>query len=197
MKNKKIIIISVIWIIYIFLTYYIIPYFIMPLTWLIFSITLLVILIIQSVKLIKERKKITKRRVLSLSLLIVLFYFTFQPYYINRGIEKLDWYILYSKRVDIVQKAMNNELSPISDRGLYKLPYFLPVVSNGGNKIHIERNNQAITVEFWVQRYFALEESTSLIYTNDYSKIFYYENLIKKFPEDNWKIRENWYRIVN
>ncbi len=78
------------------------------------------------------------------------------------------------------------------------MPFEFPILSNGGNEISIYRNKQTnkLTVTFWVIRSIMIAPSTSFIYTNDTKEIEQLDNEIKNHPKNNWKIEDNWYRIL-
>lgn len=154
--------------------------------------------IIQVIRLIKERNELSKNRIRKALVLTTLFILTFFKSFTNGIIERLDWYILESKRADIVNQVLINELNPnVSWNGwVCELPFEFPVVSNGGNDIGISRNkeNGKTTVSFWVFRNFFDSPSTQLVYSNDPERIEKLEQRIIERPNDNWKLKENWYR---
>jgi len=165
---------------------------------LVLIITLLVILIIQIFKLIKERNKITKLRIQKVIVFSTLFLLTFFHSFTNKIIEKVDWVIFENKRNEIVKQVKEEKLNPnVEWNGwVCELPFEFPIVSNGGNDIGIYRNKEQdkLTVTFWVFRNFFDSPSTQFIYTNDPNEIEQIEKKIKNNPEENWKIKENWYR---
>jgi hypothetical protein len=186
------------WFILTLINYYYTPYFILPVIWTGVSLFFGVFTIALILRLIKERKKPNKLEVQKLIVFSLLFFLTFFDFFTHGIIEKIDWMILYNKRIDIIEKVKNNELNPNvswNDR-LCQLQFEFPVVSNGGNDIIIKRNNNigTCTVVFWVYRNFFSSPSTHFIYTNDPEEINRIENKIKHRPSDNWKIEENWYR---
>lgn len=77
-----------------------------------------------------------------------------------------------------------------------ELPFEFPIVSNGGNDIGISGNteNNGTTVTFWVFRNFFDSPSTHFVYTNDPEEITRLDKKVTENPDDNWKIKENWYR---
>lgn len=196
MKGKSLILIVLIWIIWKLIEHYLIPYFFVPFLWLGLSLILLIVLLIQIAKLIKERKSITKMRIVktfTFSLLFILGW-TFDEF-----IEKIDFYLLYNKRMEIVNQIKENKLTPnVSwNDEVCQLPYKFPIVSHGGNDIVIRKNedNKTLTVTFFVFRRF--NHSTKIIYTTRSKDIKYYEAVVLDNPQDNWKIENNWYRIGN
>ena len=86
----------------------------------------------------------------------------------------------------------------IRDR-VCELPYKFPVISNGGNEIGISKNDgtNEITVTFWVFRNFFSAPSTHFEYTNRPEDIKYYNEIIERDPDENWKVEENWYRTFH
>ena len=197
--SKRTLIYSVIaWCFFKLIEYYFIPYFIVTLLWLGLSLALLIVTIIQTVKVVRERKSLTKLRVAKALTFLTLFYFTYNHWLVSGLIEKVDWRIFYNKRVEIVEQVKSKRLNPnVSwNRIVCELPFEFPVISNGGNDIMIFRNkdNDAITVSFWVYRNFFSAPSTSFVYTNDIDEIKEIESKIAQDPKNNWKISDNWYR---
>ena len=117
----------------------------------------------------------------------------------NRIIEKVDWLTFLNKRIEIVEQVKNNELKPNVDWNgwVCELPFEFPIVSNGGNDIGIFKNqtDSSLTIKFWVFRNFFDNPSTYFIYTDDNQNLERLEKKINQLPKQNWKIRENWYRI--
>ncbi len=162
-------------------------------------ITLFVLVLIQLISLIEERKNPTKTRIQKLIVFSILFLLTLFHSFTNRLIEKVDWLILENKRIEIVEQVKSKELIPnVARNGIVcELPFKFPVVSNGGNDIYIFRNeaDSSLTVEFLVFSNFFSNPSTYFIYTEDQQKIDRLEKKINQLPKQNWKIKENWYRI--
>lgn len=186
----------------ILINYYWTLYFILPFIWLINVAVLLIIFIIQFSKLIKERKNISNKRIMNVTITFLLLFLTFYRFYEipNIIIEKMDWIVLKNKRISIVEKVKLGQLKPNVkwNNGICELPFEFPVVSNGGNDIWIftNKNTDQKTIKFFIFRNFFDSPSTFLIYSNDNDKIKYYEQKIKNNPRNNWKIEDNWYRIV-
>lgn len=201
MKTRTLIWIVVIWGTLTLVNYYFVPYFIVALEWFAMSLGLLIWTILQIVKTIKERKNLSKQRIISALTISILFVLTFYRQPVNRLIEKADWYVFYSKRSSVVDLVKEGKLTPnVSwNNWVCELPYEFPVISNGGNDIGISRNNSTgkATVTFWVFRNFFSSPSTHFVYTDDPDEINEIENLIKNNPEDNWKIDDNWYRTFH
>jgi len=199
MSKKKLILIVIVWIILTLLNYYYVPYFILVFEWILLIGFLLVSTIIQIVKLIQERKQLTRQRIYSLVIIVGLFVMTLYRDIPNRIIEKVDWLAFLNKRIEIVEQVKNNELNPNVELNgwVCELPFEFPVVSNGGNDIGIFKNktDSSLTVKFWVFRNFFENPSTYFIYTDDEQKLERLEKKINQLPKQNWKIRENWYRI--
>ena len=195
---KILILVALLWILLRIIEYYLMQFFILPLTWLGFSIVFLIIAINQIIKLIRE-KKLEKTRIIKTLFYVFIFYLTLNRWPVENVIEKVDWHILYKKRMEIVEKVQKKELNPnVSwNNWICELPFEYPIVSNGGNDIGISRNDstQTITVKFFVFRNFFSAPSTFFIYTNDKKNIEYY-NSITENSKHNWRIKENWYRIM-
>ncbi|WOD43994.1 hypothetical protein [Hwangdonia lutea] len=201
MNRKSLIWIVSIWVVLTLVNYYLVPYFIVALEWLILSLVLLIWSIGQIVKLIKERKNLSRQRIASVLVISSLFLLTFFRQPVNQIIEKADWYIFFNKRTEVVEQVKNGELEPnVSWNGwVCELPYEFPVISNGGNDIGISKNDSTneVTVTFWVFRNFFSSPSTHFVYTNRPEDIKHYNELSERHPDDNWKIEENWYRTFH
>ena len=197
---RKLVLYAALWIFCQILAYYWIStlFFIGILLTLGFLLVVLIIPIYQIIRLIIERKNLKKTRTVKVCFWCVIFCLTyFVP--VSSIIEKADWYILYPKRMEIVEKVQKGELRPNVSWNDYlcELPFQFPIVSKDGNdiKIRINDRTQAITVEFFVHRGTSISPSTYFIYTNDDERIKYYEESIRKKSRRNWKIKKNWYRI--
>lgn len=193
--------IILIWIIYIILSYYILPYFLIPFFWFVFVITLLILgirNIVKTFKLINELKQF-KVRAIKTILVFSIFGITFYKvnYIPNLIIEKIDWHLLYEKRNQIVCQVKNKELEPnvVWNDWICELPFDFPIISNGGNDIGITKNEDKPTIHFWVFRNFFDNPSTYFIYTENEDDLKYFEQKIKENPKNNWKLKDNWYRI--
>lgn len=201
MKYKKILILAIVWIVLVLMNYYYTPYFILPFVWLLNILIFLVIVLLQLIKIFKERNNISRQRIIIFISVLFLTFLSFYNFYgiPNLFIEKLDWIILKEKRKDIISDVKRGILkSNVSwNNVVCELPFEFPIVSNGGNDIWIFKNetNQKYTVKFWVFRNFFDSPSTCFIYTEDEKNIKYYNEKIKNDPERNWKIDNNWYRI--
>lgn len=127
-------------------------FFFLAFIWLGMTFMLLILTIVQLIKVIIERKALTKLRVAKLVTFSMLFLLTLYRHKTNLAIEKVDWLILENKRNEIVEQVKNKELNPnVSWNGwVCELPFEFPVVSNGGNDIGITRNeeNNGTTVTF-------------------------------------------------
>jgi len=163
------------------------------------SATLLIGTIIQIVKLIKERENLTKFRIVKSIVFGLIFVLTFFRHIPNEVIEKVDWTLLKGKRTEIVAKIKSGELiaNGKNNNGICELPFEFPIVSNGGNDVWIIRNkeNDKLTVRFFVFRNFFDSPSTKFVFTEDEKTIEAFEKRIKEKPENNWKLDDNWYRI--
>jgi hypothetical protein len=200
MSKRVLIYIVIGWVVLTLIEYYFLPYFIVTLLWVGLSLGLLIISIIQLLKLINERKSLSRLRILKVVIFSVLFYLTFKPWIVNGLIEKVDWRIFYNKRMVIVSQVKSKELNPnVSWNDIVcELPFKFPVLSNGGNEILIYRNKDkgTITVSFFVYRGFFEGPSTRFVYTNDSEDINEFERQIARDPKNNWKILDNWYRTL-
>lgn len=201
MKGKTLIIVIIIWVLWKLYEHYEVSYFLVPFLWLGISFLLLIVVVIQLVKLIKERKSITRLRIIKLLTFSLLLYLNLYRWTFDKLIEKADWYFLYNKRSEIVNQVKNDKLkSNVSwNDWICELPFEYPIVSHGGNDIGISKNNNdnSLTVTFFVYRNFFSAPSTMFIYTTNKEDISYYEEQISKNPNDNWKIEDNWYRILS
>jgi len=173
-------------------------FFFLGFFWMGLILILFILAIIQAVKTIKERKKLTKLRVAKLVAFSLLLLLTIYRHSTNLAIEKVDWIVLENKRAKIVEQVKSKELNPnVSWNGwVCELPFEFPIVSNGGNDIGIFRNKEydGTTVTFWVFRNFFDSPSTHFVFTDDPKEIKRLEKKIAERPDDNWKIKENWYR---
>ena len=133
-----------------------------------------------------------------LSLLVITFYnFNKIP---NSIIEKLDWYTSYETRNQIVNDVFKekSELNSKINNDIYELSFELPIISNGGNDIWIYQNktDKKKTIKFWISRGYFESPQTYFIFTNDNKIRKQLEDKITENPETNWKLEENWYRIM-
>lgn len=199
---KKIVILAVLWLFFAVADYFYLPYFVQPFSWLSVCIILLILLIRQIIKTIKERKNLKTNRIINLSITLILFFLTFYNFnkIPNSIIEKVDWTISYNKRQQIVKEALTDQLKPNTEmnNGICKLSFDFPIISNGGNDIWIYENKteNTMTIKFWISRGFFDSPQTYFIFTNDDKTKKQYQEQIIKRPEYNWKLEENWYRIM-
>ena len=191
-----------IWLIYSFSEYYILPYFIKPLTWFVICLTLLIFSVKEIINIVNNRKNLIGITILNLlvelSLLVITFYnFNKIP---NSIIEKLDWYTSYETRNQIVNKVFKekSELNSKINNDIYELSFELPIISNGGNDIWIYQNktDKKKTIKFWISRGYFESPQTYFIFTNDNKIRKQLEDKITENPETNWKLEQNWYRIM-
>lgn len=198
MTKKRLIWTVVVWVILTLVNYYYTNFFILAFAWLGLTLTLFILTIIQLVKTIKERNTLTQFSIAKLLIFALLFILTLYRHKTNLAIEKVDWFILENKRNEIVEQVKNKELNPnVSWNGwVCELPFEFPVVSKGGNDIGISRNeeNNGTTVTFWVFRNFFDSPSTHFVYSDDPEEIKRLNKKVTDRPDDNWKIKENWYR---
>ena len=196
-KYKSIVIITILWIFIVILDYYQIPYFISPFLWLILSIFLLIDSIIQIVKIFRRKENF---RIIKSSISLCLLFLTVYGFYgiPHKLIENIDWKIYKNERMKIVNDVLNGKLKPNStyNQQLCSLNNNYKNVSNGGNEILISSYKGKKTIKFWISRGFFDAPQSYFIYTNSNEDQKFYENLIKKDQNYNWKIEPNWYRIV-
>lgn len=201
MKGRTLILIVIVWIIWKLIEHYWVPYFFVPFLWLGLSLALLIIVVVQLVKLFKERKTITKLRIYKVITFSLLLYLTVYRWTFDKWIEKADWYILCNKRIEIINQVKSDKLKPnVSwNNWICELPYEFPIVSHGGNDIGISKSkdNQTMTITFFVFRNFFSGPSTKFIYTTRTEDIEYYDKQVANNSVDNWKIENNWYRILS
>ena len=200
--TKKLAILIIIWLVFSFADYFYIPYFFKPISWLLVCIILLVLTVRQILKVIKERKNLKTNIILNLSVTLTLFVLTFYNFneIPNLVIEKVDWNISYNKRNEIVKEVLKEKLKPNTNmnNGICKLSFDFPIISNGGNDIWIYENKteSTKTIKFWISRRFFESPQTYFIFTNDNEAKKQYEVQTKAKPKYNWKLEENWYRIM-
>ncbi|MFP3599169.1 hypothetical protein [Chryseobacterium sp. SIMBA_029] len=200
--TKKISILVITWLIFVFAYYFYLPYFVQPFSWLLVCIILLFLFVRQVTKTITERKNLKENRILNLPTTFILFFLIF--YNFNKIpssiIEKVDRTISYNKRKQIVEEVLSEKLRPNTkmNNGICKLSFDFPIISNGGNDIWIYKNKteNTKTIKFWISRGFFESPQTYFIFTNDNEVKKQYEKQIKIKPESNWKLEENWYRIM-
>jgi len=192
----------IVWILIQIFTFYIFPFFIIPFIWLLFILFFLVLIIRNLIIAIKNRNVplIVNQRMVKLMVNVILFGLTFYGlnYIPQLIIEKVDWVVLYNHRKNIIDEVKNNKLQPNVSYNdfMCELPYEFPIVSNGGNDIAIYYNDEnEYTIEFYVFRNFFDAPSTKIIYSENSENINYFEEKIKRDPTNNWKIKNNWYRI--
>jgi|SRR5690554_142645 len=194
-------ILAIIWLSIQILIFYLIPYFVIPLLWFLI-ILFLFILIIRNIFLVFKNSRNLQftERIIKIGFVFILFISTFFRfnYLPQRIIEKVDWLVLYNQRIKVIKKVKNNELKPnVSWNGfICELPFEFPIVSNGGNDIGIFYNEEKqYTVEFYVLRNFSEAPSIKIIYSENPDNIQYFESKIREDSNNNWKIKDNWYRI--
>ncbi len=168
--------------------------------WLIASVIFILLTFIQIIKLLQERNRLTKARLIKLGGFGLLFILTFYRNILDQQLEKFDWAINKSKRIEIVSEVKNGALKPNVDHNniIYELPYEFPIVSNGGNDIVIQKsdNEQFVTVKFWIFRNYFSSPQKLFVYTDDPKTINKIEEEIEEYPRFNWKLENNWYRVM-
>lgn len=198
MSQKNSVLVIFAWGILTIINFYFVPYFLLALEWLLILIIFLIFAAIETVKISKSDENLTRNKKVQYGIITVLFILTIYPHPVNRIVEKIDWYIFYSQRNEIVQMVKNRQLNPnVSwSKDLCELPYEFPVISNGGNDILINRidTTDRVKVTFWIFRDFFRSPSTYLVYTNNPYEIERIQNIMKRDPLNNWEIEKNWYR---
>lgn len=197
--NKSLIWIIAVWFLVTLINYYFINFFILAFIWIGMSIVLFILTSIQIIKAIKQIESITKLRMTKLLVFLILFILRFYREIPNQLIENADWKIHKNLRFEIVKDVTSGKLNPnVSYNGVIcELPFELPIVSNGGNDIWITRSKEdnLLTVKFWIFRNFFDSPSTMFIYSNNPKTLEKLNNKIKEKPEDNWQLEPNWYRV--
>lgn len=192
----------VVWVLIQIFTFYLFPFFVIPFIWLLVILFFFVLIIRSLIILFKNKKvpTIFRQRILKLAIVLILFSLTF--YKVNHVpqliIEKLDWVVLYNQRKNIIDEVKSSKLQPNVSYNdfMCELPYEFPVVSNGANDIAIFHSDEnEYTIFFFVFRDFFEAPSTKIIYSENPENIKYFEEKIKRNPNNNWKIRDNWYRV--
>lgn len=198
MTRKGLIWFIVVWCILILISYY---SFILlgAFIWLLICAATFVLSVIQIVTLI-GKNNFTKPRAQTAFVFIILFLLTFFRW-TDSFIEKADWYIFFNKRIDIVEQVKQKKLNPTASWNgrLCQLPFKFPIISNSGNDIIIERDSveNFLSVKFFISRGMFDGNSHMFIYSNNPEEIKRMENLSKRNPKKNWKIKDNWYRILD
>lgn len=159
-----------------------------------------IICIVQLFKLIKERKSITASRIIKIVSYISLIFLNSNYWILHECIESVDTFIFLDQKKEIVEKIKRGEitLNLNDNKNRTDLPKGYPQVSNPDNSIEFYGNetNDTTTVIFYIFSNFMESPSIMLIYTNDKESIRKLEEEIVKYPEENWKVEENWYRYV-
>ena len=196
MTKKGRILFIVAWCILILMSYY--SFVLMgAIIWLLICATTFVLSVIQIFTLI-GKNNFTKIRFQTAVVFVMLFLHKFFNWG-NGFIEKIDWYVFYNQRIDIVKQVKQKKLNPnvTWNKELCRLPFKFPIVSNSGNDIIINMDsaNSILTVKFFISRGMFDNYSDYFIYSNDPHEIEQMENFSKNNPKKNWKVRDNWYRI--
>lgn len=159
---------------------------------------MLILTVVEVIKLIHSKTLLRVFGILKVIMFCSLAFLTYKPWIVHDLIEKADWTLFYNKRVDIVEQVKSGNLNCKGSRGsaVCELPFEFPILSNGGNDIVIYRNqtNNSVTVTFFVFRNFFEAPSTHIVYSNDIGQIAQLEQMVSHNPEQNWKIKDNWYR---
>ena len=157
------------------------------------------LLIRNGVKLFQSRKRFDfKKRIFKFLFALTILFLTILDFIPQNLIERLDWTLLYNKRMEIVEDIKKDKINLENDKDfyLYNVPFEYPVVSNGGNKIVVRKDiEKKYTIEFFISKFSFFSPDSKYIYTEskNYSKIF--EEKVKTDPTQNKKLEKNWYRI--
>ncbi|MDR6340912.1 hypothetical protein HNQ91_003985 [Filimonas zeae] len=168
-------------------------------SWLFMLLALFMLTIVEIVKTVRERRQLSKQRLLSLFSITTLFLLTMFDWNVSRWIEQADRAIFNAKRQEVVEQIKSGQLKPAS-KGYFRLPYSFPCLSSGGNLVWITRseNNQYVTVRFDTKNMFSsYSANIQLVYTNDPEVAANLEGLTELYPVNNWKVRSNWYRTYS
>ena len=158
-----------------------------------------ILLIRNGVKLFQSRKRFDfKKRIFKFLFALTILFLTILDFIPQNLIERLDWTLLYNKRMEIVEDIKKDKINLENDKDfyLYNVPFEYPVVSNGGNKIVVRKDiEKKYTIEFFISKFSFFSPDSKYIYTEskNYSKIF--EEKVKTDPTQNKKLEKNWYRI--
>ena len=158
-----------------------------------------ILLIRNGVKLFQSRKRLDfKKRIFKFLFALTILFLTILDFIPQNLIERLDWTLLYNKRMEIVEDIKKDKINLENDKDfyLYNVPFEYPVVSNGGNKIVVRKDiEKKYTIEFFISKFSFFSPDSKYIYTEskNYSKIF--EEKVKTDPTQNKKLEKNWYRI--
>jgi hypothetical protein len=200
--TNKLFTLIVLWLVFNFTNYFCISSIVQPLSWLLVCLILLILLLRQIYKAIRERKNLKTNRLLNLSITLILFYITFYKFgkIPELIIEKIDWNISYNTRLRVVNEVLTKKLKPNTkmNNGICKLPFNFPIISKGGNDIMIYENKEESkkTIKFYIREGFIDAPHTCFVFTNDNEVKKQYEEKIKTEPEYSWKLEENWYRVM-
>jgi hypothetical protein len=121
----------------------------------------------------------------------------FSIFYIDQStFEKVDWYINYEARKQIVSDLLDNKPF-IKDNQPIQLNTFIPV-SNGGNEIAVRKCESGITVIFWIDRG-NYNHHSEFVYSNCPEDIASINHILKSNKNNNSyrQIEPNWYRLNN
>jgi hypothetical protein len=113
-------------------------------------------------------------------------------------IEYLDWNLRKAERNQIVDDVKRGILKPNSplNNGICNLTdNYFPPISNGGNAILINENNNGIaSIEFYIDRGF-IDHYSAFVYTNDQQEMDHLDKGKGTFVGSAKKLSDNWYRV--
>lgn len=197
MKYFSIIALTIFWIMLHIFSHYVLIWFFKPFVWLGINLILLIYIIIRLTKIFYEKSYFRREWIkLGVSIVLLVSNIFFIPY---KVIEKVDWIVLESERERVVEDVLSEKLRPnvSHNQELCELGKDYKTVSNGGNEIIILKKEEgSYTIKFWIDRGFFENPQPFFIFTNNSDMQEKLEQRIIQSPDDNWKIKENWYRIL-
>ena len=127
------------------------------------------LLIRNGVKLFQSRKRFDfKKRIFKFLFALTILFLTILDFIPQNLIERLDWTLLYNKRMEIVEDIKKDKINLENDKDfyLYNVPFEYPVVSNGGNKIVVRKDiEKKYTIEFFISKFSFFSPDSKYIYT--------------------------------
>ncbi|MES2388719.1 MAG: hypothetical protein V4543_12025 [Bacteroidota bacterium] len=197
MGKRSLMIIFILWLLWLYTDYLNLFFELGLLVWLGTTLTPVILLVILLYRLYKKPGTVSRIHVYRLLFFTGLLLLTWNSYALEKYLEKPDTMLLTGIRKRIVEQVKRKELKADYYRGLCKLPFNFPVVSDSGNDILIETNapGDTVTVYFWRNRPLLDNRPTYIVYTNNNLRIAEFEGNIKADPDNCWQIESNWYRV--
>lgn len=191
--------ILIIWVLVTFGQYYFSYGFIAAAIWVVISASLLAMIIRRIIELYNGSGGTPLLLSVQLVIFVILLSITLQESLIDKVIQKVDWSLFKSKRMEVVTQIKKGELLPDSDNynGKLKLPFTFPMLSTGGNEVWIRRDDatDALSIYFPVTRNFYGIPIVMRVYTEDPKIAMEYQKRIIEDPEKNKKLANGWYHI--